>query len=248
MKVFAYTSPGRGHLFPTVPILLELQRRGHTIVLRTMAADVPQMRALGFTADTISPAVEAILMDDYRASSPMTAITRAIDIMAHRAALEVPEVRRAIDAESPDAILVDTNTWGAAAAAEAWGGPWATLQHFPSPLPSKEVPPFGPGFKPAGGAVGRLRDRLMRPVIYAGFERAMLPPLNGVRRQAGVPEIHDVTELYTRPPLVLYLTSTAFEYPRTEWPASFAFIGPLAWDPPTAPPAWIDSIERPVIP
>jgi hypothetical protein len=74
MKVLAYTSPARGHLFPTVPILLELQRRGHTVVLRTIAADVPRMRELGFTADPISPEIEAIIHDDYRARTPMKAI------------------------------------------------------------------------------------------------------------------------------------------------------------------------------
>lgn len=247
MKVLAYTSPARGHLFPTVPILLELQRRGHTVALRTIAAEVPQMRELGFTADPISPEIEAIAHDDYRMSTPMKALERGIHVFTRRAALEIPEIRRAIDAASPDVLLIDTNTWGAAVAAEAWGGPWAILQHFPSPLPSEEVPPFGPGFKPAEGAMGRLRDRLLRPIIYAGFARAILPPINEVRREAGVPAIRDVTELYTRSPLVLYLTSTAFEYPRTDWPDSFCFIGPIVWDPPTEPPTWLGSIARPIV-
>ena len=247
MKVLAYTSPARGHLFPTVPILLELQRRGHRVVLRTIPAEVPRMRELGFTADPISPDIEAITHDDYRAPTQMKAIERSIHVMTRRAVLEIPEIRQAIDAESPDALLVDTNTWGAAVAAEAWGGPWAILQHFPSPLPSDEVPPFGPGFKPADGALGRLRDRLLRPIIYAGFKRAILPPINEVRREAGVPLLSDVTELYTRSPLVLNLTSKAFEYPRTDWPDSFCFIGPIVWDPPTEPPTWIDSIARPVV-
>lgn len=247
MKVLAYISPGRGHLFPTMPILLELQRRGHTVVLRTSADDLALTRELGFTADPISPEIEAITHDDYLAPSQMKAINRAIDVFTRRAVLEIPEIRGAIDAESPDALLLDTHAWGAAVAAEAWGGPWAILQHFPSPLPSEEVPPFGPGFKPAEGAVGRLRDRLMRPIIYAGFERALLPPVNELRRGAGVAPIRDVTGLYTRAPLVLYPTSKAFEYPRTDWPDSFCFIGPIAWDPPTERPTWIDSLARPVV-
>jgi UDP:flavonoid glycosyltransferase YjiC (YdhE family) len=41
MKVLAYTSPPRGHLYPLVPILDELARRGHTIVVRTLASQVP---------------------------------------------------------------------------------------------------------------------------------------------------------------------------------------------------------------
>ena len=39
-RLLAYTSPARGHLYPIVPILLELQRRGHEIGLRTLASQV----------------------------------------------------------------------------------------------------------------------------------------------------------------------------------------------------------------
>jgi MGT family glycosyltransferase len=247
MKIFAYTSPARGHVFPTVPVLLELQRRGHSIVLRTLAAEVPRMRELGFTADPVSPEIEAIRYDDYLARSPVGAIKRSIHTGTRRAVLEAPEVERAIDAESPDALLIDTNTWGAAVAAEAWGGPWALLQHFPSPIPSREVPPFGPGFTPAAGPLGRFRDRLLRPIIYRGFERALLPPTNEVRRAAGLRPIRDAEDLYTRAPLVLYFTSTDFEYPRSHWPDSFCFLGPVVWEPPSDRPGWLDSITRPIV-
>lgn len=247
MKIFAYTSPARGHLFPTVPILLELQRRGHTIVLRTLAAEVQRMRELGFAADPVSPEIEAIRYDDYLAKSPVGAIRRSIHTGTRRAVLEVPEVERAIEAESPDVLLIDTNTWGAAAVAEAWGGPWAVLQHFPSPIPSREVPPFGPGFTPAAGPLGRFRDRLLRPIIYSAFERALLPPTNEVRRAAGLRPVRDAEDLYTRAPLVLYFTSTEFEYPRSDWPDSFCFIGPVIWEPPSEPPTWLESITRPIV-
>ena len=41
-RILAYTSPARGHLFPLTPILGELRRRGHEIVLRTLACEVDQ--------------------------------------------------------------------------------------------------------------------------------------------------------------------------------------------------------------
>lgn len=43
-RSLAYTSPALGHLFPLAPILLELQRRGHAVALRTLAAGVDRMR------------------------------------------------------------------------------------------------------------------------------------------------------------------------------------------------------------
>jgi MGT family glycosyltransferase len=143
-------------------------------------------------------------------------------------------------------LLIDTNTWGAAIAAEAWGGPWAVLQHFLTPLPSADVPPFGPGLRPLRGPLGRLRNRALRPVIIGGFERALLPSINALRVAEGLPPLRDVTDFYSRAPLTLYFTSRFFDYPRSSWPAGFRFIGPVVWDPATAAPPWVERISRPV--
>jgi MGT family glycosyltransferase len=246
MKVLCYTSPARGELFPAVPILLELQRRGHDVVVRTIGAEVPRLRGLGLKADGVSPEIEAVEMDDYRAGRPGASLKRAVAVFTTRARFEVPEVDTLIAAERPDVVLVDSNAWGASAAAEASGLPWATLQNFPTPLPSDEVPPFGPGLRPRDGRLGRARNRLLRPVVLGVLERTMLPQLNSARLLAGVPPVRDAHDLLTRAPLTLYSTSTAFEYPRSDWPASFCFVGPLTWDPPTERPAWVDSLRRPV--
>ena len=246
MKVLAYTSPARGHLFPMMPILLELQGRGHDVVVRTLAEAVPQVRALGFEADAVDPAIPAIQLEDFGARSAQAALKAGVRTFTRRAGLEVPEVKRLITDERPDLLLVDTNAWGAAAVAEASGIPWALVQVFPTPLPSADVPPFGPGLRPLDGPLGRLRNRLLRPLVLGTVEKVVMAPLNEVRRAAGASPMRDAHDLYSRPPLTLYLTSTAFEYPRTDWPDSFCFVGPLNWDPPTPEPAWLGEIERPV--
>lgn len=247
MKVLCYTSPARGHLFPTVPILLELRRRGHDVVVRTLQAEVARLGGLGLKADAISPAIEAVEMDDYRARGSRAGLSRAVQVFAARARIEVPEVQRLVAEERPDLLLVDGSCWGAAAVAEASGLPWALLQHFPTPLPSGDVPPFGPGLRPRDGRLGRLRNRLLRPVVLGVLERTFLPPLNDVVRPlAGAAPLRDAHDLYTRAPLTLYPTSRAFEYPRTDWPDSFCFLGPLVWEPPAAPPAWLEGLSAPV--
>ncbi|GAA1804538.1 nucleotide disphospho-sugar-binding domain-containing protein [Agromyces neolithicus] len=247
MKFLAYTSPARGHLYPTMPILHELQRRGHVVAVRTLDAEVDHLRQLGFTADRIDPRIARIEFDDYLARSAVGAIKRSIRTMSARAAFEVGDLQAAIESEAPDVLLIDGNAVGAVAVAEAWGGPWALLQHFPTPLPADEIPPFGPGLHPARGALGRMRDRLLRPLILGGFERVMLPPLNEVRGELGLRPLRDAADLYTRAPLTLYVTSTAFEYPRTAWPDSFCLTGPLAWDPPADRPGWLDTVRRPLV-
>jgi MGT family glycosyltransferase len=142
---------------------------------------------------------------------------------------------------------VDINSWGGLAAAEAWGGPWATFCPYPLALPSRDVPPWGPGLAPAGGPLGRLRDRLLRPIVVGTIERAMLPALNDVRRQIGLPALAKAGNLFLRPPLVIYMTAEPFEYPRSDWPQSIVMVGPCEWDPPAEPPPWLEEITTPIV-
>lgn len=246
-RILAYTTPGRGHLFPLAPILDELHRRGHQIALRTLAAEVPSMQARGFEAAPISGQVEAIAHDDWRAGNPRAALARAVRIFAQRAEHDAGDLRRAIDEERPDAVLVDVNAWGAVAAAEAWGGPWAMFCPYPLPLRSRDVPPFGPGLRPARGPLGRLRDRLLRPVVFGTLERTMIPHVNRIRADIGLPPVRGVDDIFRRVPLLLYLTAEPFEYPRSDWPDNIVMVGPCAWEPPSDPPGWLGDIDRPIV-
>jgi MGT family glycosyltransferase len=246
MKILAYTSPARGHLFPLVPILDELARRGHTIAVRTLASEVELMRARGFEASPIAGAISAIEHDDFEAKSPPAKIKRALGVLGRRAVHEVDDLRAAITETAPDALLVDCNAYGATAAAQAWGGPWAQWFPYPMPLPGAGVPPFGPGFKPARNVLARTRDTVLSPVFARMFAGALLPAFNAARPAAGVPPITGPEELFSLPPLVLYMTAESFDYPR-EWPPNVRLVGPCAWDPPAEAPGWLDEIDRPLV-
>jgi MGT family glycosyltransferase len=247
VKILAYTSPARGHLYPLVPILDELARRGHEIAIRTLGSQVPLMAERGFGAAPISAAIEAIEHDDYRGRTSTARLRRGLATFAARAPEEVKDLRAAIADQSPDALLVDCATWGASAAAEAWGGPWGQWVPYPMPLSSRDTPPFGPGLPPAHGPLGRLRDRLVRPLTISTQERASLPGFNAVRTQVGVPPYDAADDMFTTPPLLLYMTAEPFEYPRSDWPDSVRLIGPCTWDPPAEAPAWLDEVDRPIV-
>jgi UDP:flavonoid glycosyltransferase YjiC (YdhE family) len=49
-RILAYTSPGRGHLFPLTAILDELRRRGHHISLRPDRLRAKVREAMTMTA------------------------------------------------------------------------------------------------------------------------------------------------------------------------------------------------------
>jgi MGT family glycosyltransferase len=246
-RILAYTSPARGHLYPLTPILDELRRRGHAIAIRTLSSEVALMRERGFDARGISQRVEATELQDWRTRSPRRALAMSVAGFCARAEYDEADLRHAIEQQRPDVVVVDVNSWGALAAAEKWGGPWACFCPYPLALRSVDVPPFGPGLPPARGAPGRLRDRVVRPLVFGAIEKAMLGPLNAVRTETGLPPLRAVDDLFRVPPLMLYLTAEPFEYPRSDWPASIVMVGPCVWEPPSQPPPWLDTIDKPIV-
>jgi MGT family glycosyltransferase len=245
--ILAYTSPARGNLYPIVALLIELQRRGHRIVLRTLAAGVSTGLDLGFEASPIDGRIEATVMTDWMAPNSRTALKVAFDVFGQRAAYEVEDARDAIATVRPDALVVDANCWGAAAVADAGSLPWVSFWPFTPFLRSRGMPPYGPGVRPWPGFVGRLRDAVLRPFVTAPFENALLGSLRAVRDVAGAAAIRGVDELLRRAPLLLVATGEPFEYPHPDWGDSVELIGPCEFDPHTATPKWLNNIDLPIV-
>jgi MGT family glycosyltransferase len=243
--ILVYTTPARGHLYPIMDTALALAARGHRVAVRTLAAEIDVVHAAGLSASAIDPRIEACTMNDWQERSPLKSARRAVNTFVRRASIEVDDVRAAIATERPDLLLVDTNAWGAQAIAEASGLPWATWHPYPLPFPSREAPPFGPGLAPARGALGRLRDRLLHPLVVGPLQRE-LPRLNVVRAAAGAAPLSHIWELFLRPPLMLNLTSEPFEYPRSDWPTNVRLVGPGLWSPPSSTRP-LPSSEKPVV-
>jgi MGT family glycosyltransferase len=245
-RYLVYTSPARGHLYPIVPTLEELRRRGHEVVVRTLASQVGLLRELGFEAGAIDPAVERREIDDWRARTPIGALQAGLRGFFERARYDGPDLRRAIEEERPDTLLVDINTWGAMAAAETAGLSWATWCPYFLPVPSRDTPPFGLGLPPARGALGLLRDRLLSPLLMEIYNR-QAPELDAVRAGLGAPPVRRIERAMIRAPLMLYMTAEPFEYPRSDWPPSVRLVGPGVWDPPAKSPAWLEEVKRPLV-
>jgi MGT family glycosyltransferase len=246
-RILAYTSPARGHLFPITPILDELRSRGHEIALRTLSAEVDRMRSRGFEVEPIDQAIEHIRHDDYLARTPQAALKRALATFARRAGHDGPDLHAAIRAVDPDLLLVDINSWGACAVAQASSRAWAAWCPYPMPHSSPEVPPFGPGLAPARGPAGRIRDSVLRPLLTSSYARALLPAINQARERLGAPALRDPADMFVTPPLLIYMTAEPFEYHRSSWPENVALVGPCTWEPPADPPAWLAQINRPIV-
>jgi MGT family glycosyltransferase len=226
-----YSSPARGHVYPVVPTLQELRRRGDEVVLRTLSSEVDRIGKLGIEATAVDPAVDGD--------------GTVIDVI-ERARHDGPEMRRALETERPDVVCVDINAWGAMAVAAHSEVPLASWSPCLMPLPSRDAPPYGPGLRPASGPLGHTRDRVVGKALIAIWNRS-LPRLNAVRRELGVPELRSLVDSLLEPPLTIYFTAEPFEYPRTDWPGNLLLVGPGLWSPPEEPPSWLEEIDRPLV-
>lgn len=230
-NVFVYTSPARGHLFPIVPTMLELAARGHRVHVRTLAGDVERMSRLGLAASPIAHAIEERVNDDHVASTPPGALDRVLACWLERAPHEVPDLREGLASTRADVALVDVNSWGALAAAEASGIPFAVFAPYFLPLDLPGRPPVGLGLAPARGLLGRLRDRLLWGVTR-WMMRKRARGLDQLRAGLGLPPIGALDRLTSRAPRVLSYTAEPFEYDHGGWPENVRFVGPGVWDPP----------------
>jgi MGT family glycosyltransferase len=231
--VLVYTSPARGHLYPLVPTLLELAARGHRVHVRTLAGEVAELERMGLGASPMAPAVEGVALDDWKARTPLQAVGLAFTAWLARAAHEVPDLRAAIQAVQPDVLYVDVNAWGALAAAEASGLPFAVFSPYFLNVRAEGRPPFGLGLAPARGFFGRVRDALVR-AAGAWATRRYLDRLNTLRAGLGLPALASLDRLTSRANRVIAYTAEPFEYAHGGWPENVRLVGPGIWEPPGA--------------
>ena len=243
----AFVEPVPGRLYPLVATLQELQRRGHRVIVRTGQDEVYLLRSIGIEAEVLAPELAAFNPTDWQARTRFGALLRALDEFGDRARPQVADLGAAIDAHQPDVVILDETSWGAAAAAEHSGRPWAFSVPSPVPIGSPGVPPFGLGLRPRVDTVGRIRDRVVRPLTVGKLARVIARHVNPLRVELGLRPLHRLDEFYLAADLLLNYTAEPFDYPRTDWPAKVRLVGPGLWEPPSTAPPWLDELSRPLV-
>lgn len=264
-RILFATSPLSGHVRPGLPVAAELVARGHEVVWYTGAAfrDVVER-----TGARHVPFAAALDYDeaDLGATFPERASIRAglpqLRYDVRHVFLEpIPEhvrqLRALADDERFDAVVIEGTFVAGGWLAEERDLDLVVYGITPLSGHSRDTAPSGLGLTPMPGPLGRLRDRLLYAVVEKGVFRAEQRRAQQIRAELGLPPSRAFLFDAAAEHASLYLQGSVpeFEYPRSDLPAGFHFVGALVPASPDALarraplPAWWDELDgdRPVV-
>lgn len=234
---------GGGSLPPELTVVRKLVEAGHAVTVLGDPVTEPEVRAVGVT--DFRPWANAphhqtrLAEDDYirdwELRNPLAMLRNLMDtLMVKPAPTFARETLTVIDDVKPDAVAASFTLLGAMLAAQARRIPCAALVPNVVSLPAEGMPPFGSGFTPATGPIGRVRDRTMNAMVDRLWNKG-LPELNAARRSLGLAPLHRLLAQYEEIERVLALTAAAFDFP-ADLPANVRYVGPQLDDPSWAEP------------
>ncbi len=238
---------GGGTIPPEMAIARRLVQRGHQVLVLGDPCVEGDARAAGcsFTPyrrapHRLSRDPETDLLREWEAKGQLGSFLRARDRLffgpAHDFALDTLD---ALESFPADVVCVDNMLFGGMVGAEKAGLPTAILMPNIYTYPAPGIPPMGPGFQPARGPLGRLRDaayhRVSTRLLQAGLEY-----LNDARTRLGLRPLRDLMEQVEKVDKILVLTSKAFDFKARHLPPSVRYVGPQLDD-----PTWVTEWKSP---
>jgi UDP:flavonoid glycosyltransferase YjiC (YdhE family) len=237
---------GAGSLPPELSVARALVDRGHRVSV--LADPTAEREALAAGADfrpwrdaphLRSRRPEDDVLRDYEARTPPQLIARLSErLICTPSAVQAAEATRAIEALRPDALVSSSMLLGPQVAGEAAGLPVTALMPNIYFLPVPGRPPFGTGWQPARGPLGRARDRAVTALGGRAWSKG-LEPLNATRAAFGLAPLAHVWEQLDHARRVLVLSSRAFDDP-SPLPPNVRYAGARLGD-----PAWVEPWEPP---
>ena len=226
--VLVPSSPG--HLNPMTSLGRELLRRGHRVVVATLADAEPAVRASGLEALVMGVpefppgslgAVYAKL-GRLRGRAALKYTVELITTSARIALRDAPGAFRSIGA---DLLLVDQASPGGGAVADHLGLPFVTVANALMFNFEWDVPPTSTPWPPARSILGRSRNALAYAALWPTI--GPLARIIAERRKAwGLPPGYDPRGWYS-PFAEVCQQPAEFEFPRRDLPPCFHFTGPF---------------------
>jgi UDP:flavonoid glycosyltransferase YjiC (YdhE family) len=235
---------GGGNIPPILAVAHQLVTRGHRVCILAgpdLQPDRPPRPPSATFLDGIRT-IGATLIPLHLPQDPFAGLPPArgllggwtprgfrVNVFLARRFLAAPvwadDVREELTRQPADVVVADFHLLGVLAAAEAAGTPAAALVHHPHIRPTPGMPPFGPGWGPARGLLGRLRDTLGHAIVERIYRRDGVQALNQVRRQCSLPPLRSPLQQYDAAARVLIMTSPAFDLRPRALPPNVRYVG-----------------------
>jgi glycosyltransferase, MGT family len=241
------TPPAIGHLNPMVALALELNRRGHGVVLFTVADGARKLNGLPLEVVTIGAttfppgAVDEAYVTLGRLSG-RKGLRFSVDYFRKEQAMLHAELPDAVRGASIDVLLVDQLSPAGSTVAEFLNLPFVTIANALPVNREPAVPPYFTGWLPSTGPWARWRNQLGNALLDRLTE-PLLRDLQNQRQRFGLRPLRQKIEALS-PLLQLAQLPAAFDFPREQIAPHFHYVGLLA-DPSGQEPLLRDSAPFP---
>jgi MGT family glycosyltransferase len=238
---------GGGNTPPIVSIVRRLVARGHDVRVLSDPCNREDFQAAGasFAPWTRAPhrldkSPASDPMRDWEARSPVEMMKRLSDYLFVGSALaRAQDTLDEVNRFHPDVIATSEMLLGVMAAAESAKIPCVALSSNIYVFPLPDLPAFGPGFLPARGPLGRLRDRFVRSMARRTFGKGTVL-FNQARAALGLSPVSHPFDQLESLSRHLVLTSAAFDFPTKFLPSTVVYTGPELDD-----PDWVEPWQSP---
>ncbi|MGE5603332.1 MAG: glycosyltransferase [Nitrososphaerales archaeon] len=249
-----------GHFNPFVPIVRRLVECGHEVawlagegyrekVERTGARFHPYPRQI----DQTVVGFDALFPEWHKMRNGLAQTRYMVSVTFAATPTILHEIDTLLASFPADVLVSDTVVVAPYLKTELGGPPSAGICVNPLVLASRDLPPPGLGLLPNHTLAGRLRDRLLSWLVDYVLTRSMTVQYNQLRRSLGLAPLEGpfTQTIWSHVPLVMQLSTPAFEFPRSDLPRNVHFVGPILTEPQPGfrPPPWWPDLKagRPVV-
>lgn len=223
--------PAIGHLNPMAALGLELQRRGHAVVVFTVADGARRLAGLPLEvvtigADAFPPGSVDTAYRTLGRLSGLSGLRFSVDFFRREQAMLHDQLPAALRSEGISLLLVDQLSPAGATAAELLGLPFVTIANALPVNREAAVPPYATGWLPSDAPWARWRNQLGNCLLNR-LTAPLWRDLQEQRQRWALPRHHRREESHS-PLLQLAQMPQAFDFPRRRLPPHFHYVGRLA--------------------
>ena len=232
------TIDGGGTAPPELGLAARLVQRGHKV--RVLADPTLESGATAagceFSPWRTAPHVSSVpeqtaVLTEMERGGPLRQFRMARDRYISGPARQFADDVVSVTREHPvDAVMVEAVLSGALVGAAATGMPRVALMPNVYMVPAPGRPPFGTGWSPGKGRLGRARDKVANAAMRRVFA-SFTPGVNVARAAYGLPAIPEMFALLDDCDRVLVLSSPAFDFPALALPSNVRYVGAQLDDP-----------------